>query len=173
MSDRQSARMAARLFAVQALYQMDIAKTPLETILAEFGDHRLGSEIDGVPEAEPDRDHFEAIVRGVIREQDAIDNAVNSLLSDGWHLSRIDSTLRAILRCAGFELMAIANMPAKVVVSSYTDIAHGFFDGPEGGVTNAVLDRLAKSVANSETELLPLPQAGAARADGSPDIEHE
>ncbi len=148
MSGQQDARVLARLFAVQALYQMDIAKTPLETVIREFRAYRLEEGLDGIETTQPDEAHFEALLRGVVEHQTVIDRRIDSQLSEGWKLSRIDSTLRAILRCGAFELMFIDNIPPKAVTSCYTDLAHGFFDGPEGGMTNALLDKLARNLAD-------------------------
>ena len=149
MSDkhaRQSAiaRTVARLAAVQALYQMDIAGTDLSDILAEHtsGTHmrRQGSEF-----AEADWDHFRDIVKGVVASQAALDPEINAALAEDWLLTRIDSTLRAILRAGAYELSARHDVPFKTVISEYIDLAHAFFDEAEPGVVNGVLDRLARS----------------------------
>jgi len=144
-SDRD-ARAAARLLAVQALYQMDIAKTPLENIIREFVAHRLDVSMDGVDMPEGDAVYFEKILRGVVENQTPIDRKIDDCLSENWHLARLDSTLRAILRCGVFELAYGGDAPMGVLVSQYTDIAHAFFDGPEGGIANALLDRVGQGV---------------------------
>lgn len=148
MSGQQDARVLARLFAVQALYQMEMAKTPLETVIREFRAYRLEEGLDGMQTEEPDEAHFEAVLRGVVEHQIVIDRRIDGQLSEGWKLSRIDSTLRAILRCGAFELMFLDDIPPKAVTSCYTDLAHGFFDGSEGGMTNALLDKLARNLAD-------------------------
>ena len=143
----RDARAAARLLAVQALYQMDIAKTPLENIIKEFVSHRLDVSMDGVDMPEGDAAYFEKILRGVVENQTPIDRQIDDCLSENWHLARLDSTLRAILRCGVFELTYGGDAPTGVLVSQYTDIAHAFFDGPEGGMANALLDRVGQGPA--------------------------
>ncbi len=143
----RDARAAARLLAVQALYQMDIAKTPLENIIKEFISHRLDVSMDGVEMPGGDAAYFEKILRGVVENQTPIDRQIDDCLSENWHLARLDSTLRAILRCGVFELTYGGDAPTGVLVSQYTDIAHAFFDGPEGGMANALLDRVGQGAA--------------------------
>ena len=145
------ARAAARLLAVQALYQMDIAKTPLENIIREFVAHRMDNPMDGMEMPEGDAAYFEKILRGVVDHQTAIDRQIDKYLNDNWHLARLDSTLRAILRCGVFELVFGNDAPAGVLISQYSDIAHSFFDGPEGGMANALLDRVGRAVGDGET----------------------
>lgn len=140
------ARGAARLGAVQALYQMDVAATPLDEVIDEFVEHRLGQQIEGVDIIEADVAHFEDIVRGVVREQRELDRQVNGALAKGWSLVRLDSTLRAILRCGTYELRRCKDVPLKVVINEYVDVAHAFFEGDEPGVVNAVLDRLGREI---------------------------
>jgi N utilization substance protein B len=144
--DNFETRATSRLLAVQALYQMEIAQTPLEVIIREFQDHRVENPLDGTEMPPADIAYFEFIIRGVMDYQTKIDRTIDGYLATNWRLSRLDSTLRAILRCGVCELMAEQKAPTGVVVSQYTDIAHAFFDGPEGGMTNALLDRLAKAV---------------------------
>ena len=146
LGNNRDARAAARLLAVQALYQMDIAKTPLENIIREFVAHRLDVSMDGVDMPEGDAVYFEKILRGVVENQTPIDRKIDDCLSENWHLARLDSTLRAILRCGVFELAYGGDAPLGVLVSQYTDIAHAFFDGPEGGMANALLDRVGQGV---------------------------
>ena len=144
--DNFETRATSRLLAVQALYQMEIAQTPLEVIIREFQDHRVENPLDGTEMPPADIAYFEFIIRSVMDYQTKIDRTIDGYLATNWRLSRLDSTLRAILRCGVCELMAEQKAPMGVVVSQYTDIAHAFFDGPEGGMTNALLDRLAKAV---------------------------
>ncbi len=141
-----TARAAARLGAVQALYQMDVAGTPLDDVIEEFVEHRLGKDIEGVEINAADAAHFEDVVRGVVREQRELDRQVNGALAQGWSLARIDSTLRAILRCGTYELRRCKDIPVKVVINEYVDVAHAFFEGDEPGVVNAVLDRLGRDI---------------------------
>jgi N utilization substance protein B len=141
-----NARSAARLGAVQALYQMDVAGTELDDIVDEFIHHRFGQEIEGSVYARADEAHFEDVIRGVVREQRDIDVAIHGALAKGWTLARIDATLRAILRAGAYELRRCKDIPVKVVINEYVDVAHAFFEGDEPGVVNAVLDRLGATL---------------------------
>jgi N utilization substance protein B len=143
-------RGAARLAAVQALYQMDLGGTTLPEVVAEFEAHRLGKEIDGEQYRAADAAFFRDIVAGVVRDQRTLDPAVNEILSDGWPLARIDTTLRAILRSGAYELSNRPDVPAKVVISEYVDIAKAFFDAEASGMVNGVLDGLARSLRPEE-----------------------
>jgi N utilization substance protein B len=135
---------AARLGAVQALYQMDVAGTPLPAVIGEFEAHRLGSEIEGVQLRPADLDFFRALVSGVVGEQRTIDPVIHAALPPTWPLTRIDLTLRAILRCGVFELSSRRDVPARVVISEYVDVAKAFFSADEPGLVNGVLDRVAR-----------------------------
>lgn len=137
-------RGAARLAAVQALYQMDVAGTGILEVIAEYENYRLGKEIDGAQYAEADPQWFRAIVSGVVDRQTALDPMIRSALTDDWPLSRLDSTLRAILRAGAWELSARADVPVAVIVSEYVDIAKAFYTDEEPKLVNAVLDRLAR-----------------------------
>ncbi|MDO8840191.1 MAG: transcription antitermination factor NusB [Parvibaculum sp.] len=140
------ARSAARLGAVQALYQMDVASTPLDDAIDEFTQHRLGQQVEDQEIVEADKAHFDDIVRGVVREQRELDVQVNGALAKGWSLGRLDATLRAILRSGTYELRRCKDVPVKVVINEYVDVAHAFFEGDEPGVVNAVLDRLGREI---------------------------
>jgi N utilization substance protein B len=146
-ADTYDARSSARLLAVQALYQMDIARTPLEVIIREFGEHRLEAKLDDMELPAADGTHFELVLRGVVDNQTHIDRIIDGKLAENWRLARLDSTLRAILRCGVLELTEAPQVPPKVVVSQYSDIAHAFFDGAEGGMANALLDNVARGLA--------------------------
>jgi N utilization substance protein B len=135
-----AARRAARIAAVQAVYQMELTGVDAETVASEFVDHRFGREEEM---GEPDAIFFGAIVRGVPHHQSEIDAAITKCLAQGWRLSRVDSILRAILRAAGYELIDRPDVPAKVVIDEYVDIAHAFFGGDEPAFVNAVVDKLA------------------------------
>lgn len=137
-----SARSAARLGAVQALYQMDMVGTELDDVVEEFVQYRFGKEIEGETFPEADEAHFDDVIRGVVREQRDIDQAINGALAKGWTLARIDATLRAVLRAGVYELRRCKDIPVKVVINEYVNVAHAFFEGDEPGVVNAVLDRL-------------------------------
>lgn len=139
-------RGAARLAAVQALYQMDIGGTGVLEVVAEYEEHRLGQELDGDTYLKADASWFRAIVAGVVRDQQKIDPVISASLLDSWPLSRIDSTLRAILRAGTFEVLDRKDVPIAVIVTEYVEIAQAFFEGEEPKIVNAVLDRIAKQV---------------------------
>lgn len=149
-ADTHDARSAARLLAVQALYQMDIARTPLEVIIREFGEHRMELKLEDIELPQADSAHFEMLLRGVVENQMAIDRLIDGKLAENWSLARLDSTLRAILRCGVQELIYAPHIPPKVLLSQYADIAHAFFEEAEGGMANALLDNVAKSLANDK-----------------------
>ncbi|ATN33900.1 N utilization substance protein B [Rhizobium sp. ACO-34A] len=139
-------RGAARLAAVQALYQMDIGGTGVLEVVAEYEAHRLGQEIDGDTYLKADPSWFRSIVAGVVRDQKTIDPMIRQALQDDWALSRIDSTVRAILRAGAFELLERKDVPIAVIVTEYVEIARAFFEQDEPKLVNAVLDRIAKQV---------------------------
>lgn len=139
-------RGAARLAAIQALYQMDIAGTGVLEIAAEYETFRLGREIDDIQYLAADAQWFRAIIAGVVAEQKQLDPMIRAALPEAWPLSRLDSTLRAILRAGLWELKNRPIVPVAVVVSEYVDIAKAFFGGEEPKIVNAVLDRLARRV---------------------------
>jgi transcription antitermination protein NusB len=146
---RPRSRTASRVAAVQALFQSEQAQENPETVIDQFVRHRLGDTAaehgyeDGrIPDAEVPL--FAQIVRAAVRQQDTIDAMVAEALPADWPLARIDPVLRALLRAAGAELAATDGAPSKVVINEYLDIARGFFAGPEPGLANAVLDRLAR-----------------------------
>jgi N utilization substance protein B len=139
-------RGTARLAAVQALYQMDIVGTGLLEIAAEYEAYRLGKEVDGTVYREADAQWFRAILSGVVEHQKEIDPVIGQSLTEDWPLSRLDSTLRAILRAGVYELMKRADVPVAVIVSEYVDIAKAFYEEDEPKLVNAVLDRVARRV---------------------------
>jgi transcription antitermination protein NusB len=139
-------RSAARLAAVQALYQMEMSDSSAARVITEFRHHRLGQDIDGDIYAKADEKLFVDIVDGVDQQRARIDAAVEAHLSDNWSLSRIDSTLRQLLRAAGYELMARLDTPTAVVINEYVEVANAFVERSEAGFINGVLDRLAKSL---------------------------
>lgn len=151
-SDERKAnrRGAARLAAVQALYQMDIAGTPLNEILAEFESHWLGGEVEGSQYLPAEAAFFRDIVGGTVREQRKLDPMIDSALSAGWPLKRVEALLRAVLRAGAFELDQRRDIPARVVVSEYVDVANAFVDRDETGMVNAVLDSLARQLRAAE-----------------------
>jgi len=143
-------RGAARLSAVQALYQMDIGGATLDDVIAEFESHRLGQELDGVRYLNADAKFFRDIVSGVVANQRRLDPLIHAALAHGWPLVRIDATLRAILRCGALELTERDDVPARVVITEYVDVAKAFFDEDEPKVVNGVLDRLAREARPAE-----------------------
>lgn len=136
-------RSVARLAAVQALYQMDIAGLGAEAVVREFHDHRFDRDVEGRTLAPADEAWFALIVRGVAANQSDVDGGIRKRLASGWRLERIDATARAILRAAAFELMRQPEVPTEVVIDEYVEIAKSFFEGPEPGFVNAALDRIA------------------------------
>jgi N utilization substance protein B len=145
-------RGAARLAAVQALYQMDIAGTGVNEILAEFEGHWIGREVEGAQYLPAEAAFFRDVVSGVVRDQRNIDPLVDGVLADGWPLKRIDAILRAVLRAGAYELGHRNDVPARVVVAEYVDVANAFVDREETGMVNAVLDRLARHFRKGEFE---------------------
>ena len=143
-------RSAARLAAVQALYQMDVAGKGLNEILAEFESHWIGGEIDGVQYEDADIDLFRDILKGVLADQVAIDRDTDATLQQGWPLRRVEAVMRAILRAGLFELRGKPDVPARVVITEYVDVAAAFLGGDEVGMINAVLDRLARKARAKE-----------------------
>jgi N utilization substance protein B len=136
-------RSAARLGAVQALYQMDLAGTDVGEVLAQFSARAAGEAFEDGQCGEADFPLLRQIVDGVVREQAVIDPALNAALDPTWPLTRIDSTLRATLRAAAYEIMFMPNIPARVTITEYLDVAHAFFSGEEPSLVNGVLNRLA------------------------------
>ena len=149
--DRKANRRgAARLAAVQALYQMDIAGTGLNEILAEFESHWLGREVEGEQYLPAEAAFFRDIVEGFVREQRRLDPLIDHALSEGWPLKRIESVLRAVLRAGAYELDRRRDVPGRAVVSEYVDVANAFVDRAETGMINAVLDQLARALRADE-----------------------
>jgi N utilization substance protein B len=143
-------RGAARLGAVQALYQMDIGGAPLPTVIGEFEAHRLGAELEGEQLRPADVEFFRALVSGVVEDQRRIDPVIDAALPPTWPLTRIDLTLRAILRCGVFELVSRRDIPARVAIAEYVDVAKAFFAADEPGLVNGVLDRVARDTRPGE-----------------------
>ena len=148
-------RGAARLAAVQALYQMDLSGASLPEVLAEFVSYRLGKEVDGDQYRNADPAFFRDIVAGVVRDQQTLDPIVHTTLTGGWPLARIDTTLRAILRAGAFELSSRADVPARVVIAEYVDVATAFFEDDVPGLVNGVLDALGRQLRPEEFTAAP------------------
>lgn len=136
------ARHAARLAAVQALYQMEMSGDHADDITTEFVEFRFGRE-DEITPGEPDQEFFADIVRGVPAKQKEIDKEVTKCLAANWRLSRVDSLLRAILRAGAYEILARPDVPAKVVIDEYVGLTHAFEAEDATPFINAALDKLA------------------------------
>lgn len=143
-------RGAARLAAVQALYQMDIAGAGINDIFAEFESHWLGSEVEGDTYLPAEAAFFRDVVSGVVRDQKKLDPLIDEALSKGWPLKRIEAILRAVLRAGAYELQHRKDVPGRVVVSEYVDVANAFVDREETGMVNAVLDQIGRQFRGDE-----------------------
>jgi transcription antitermination protein NusB len=143
-------RTAARLAAVQALYQIELTRAPQASVIAEFRNHRLGRESEGDGLGEADDALFADLVAGTASRRDELDRRIVEALTPDWPLERLDVVLRAILRAGAYELLARLDVPARVVISEYLDIAHAFFSGKEPSLVNGVLDRLARTLRPEE-----------------------
>ena len=146
MTTRSKSRSAARLAAVQALYQQDMEATPLTVLLHEFHQHRLGATIGDDEYHDAEVDFFDDLVMGADARRSEIDSHITSLLATGWTLDRLDKPMRAILRCGTYELLARADVPVKSVINEYVDVADGFYAKREKGFVNGLLDGMAKRV---------------------------
>lgn len=143
-------RGAARLAAVQALYQMDIAGAGINDIFAEFESHWLGNEVEGETYLPAEAAFFRDVVSGVVRDQKKLDPLIDEALSKGWPLKRIEAILRAVLRAGAYELQHRKDVPGRVVVSEYVDVANAFVDRDETGMVNAVLDQIGRQFRGDE-----------------------
>lgn len=143
---RSSARAAARLAAVQALYQQQMERVPLAPLLDEFHQHRLGAEIEDMQFNAAETAFFDDVVKGVDARRDEIDLLLSERLTTGWTLARLDKTMLQILRAGTYELIARADVPTATAISEYVDVAKAFFDDREAKFVNGVLDAVAKAV---------------------------
>ncbi|HUE79846.1 MAG TPA: transcription antitermination factor NusB [Sphingomicrobium sp.] len=141
---RSRSRSAARLAAVQALYQQEMEDTPVARLLEEFHEHRLGAMIEDAQYIDAEREFFDDIVTGVASRSAEIDAAISARLAEGWSLARLDRPMRAILRAGAYELLARSDVPVGSVISEYVDVAHAFYDKRESGFVNGLLDAIAK-----------------------------
>lgn len=146
-------RRAARTAAVQALYQLDMSDELSGTVIKQFVEHRFGNEGENT-DAAVDEEFFQEIVEGVIKYQSDIDSSISAKLSEKWKLKRLDLTLRAILRAAGYEIQRRPDVPALVIIDQYVSIAADFFEGKEPGFVNGALDQMAKAVRKAEFGLV-------------------
>ena len=153
-------RSTARLAAVQALYDAEVTGDSVDVLLKDFIDHGIGSRAivtDEEDESEtevvltaPDPLLLAAILRGSLAQAEKLDGIVAQALTGDWSIERLEQVLRAILRAAAFELTNMPDTPVRVVISEYVDIAGAFYAGPEPGLVNAVLDRIARVVRAAE-----------------------
>jgi transcription antitermination protein NusB len=141
---RSRSRSAARLAAVQALYQHEMEGTPVPRLLREFHEHRLGATIEDEKYVDAEQSFFDDVVTGADARRPEIDALIASKLADGWSLDRLDRPMRAILRAGTYELLARADVPIGSVISEYVDVAHAFYDKRESGFVNGLLDAVAK-----------------------------
>ena len=146
MKARSKARSAARLAAVQALYQLDMEALPLARLLDEFHRHRLGAEIEGDQYAEAETAFFDDVVQGVSARKDEIDALLAGKLATGWKIERLDKTMLQVLRAGTYVLLARAVVPTATVITEYVDVAHAFFEPREAKFVNGLLDAVAKVV---------------------------
>lgn len=145
-ASRSKTRSAARLAAVQALYQLDMEQTPLPALLHEFHLHRLGATIEDVTYHPAESDFFDDVVKGVDARRGEIDELIAGRLAKGWTLERLDKPMRQILRAGTYELLARIDVPTGSVISEYVDVAHAFYDKREAGFVNGLLDAIGKVV---------------------------
>jgi N utilization substance protein B len=143
-------RAAARLNATQALYQMEVAAKGINEILAEFETHWIGREIEGDQYKPAELEFFRDVLNGVLRDQVAIDQLIDATLARGWPLARVEAVMRAVLRAATYELKKRKDIPARVVITEYVDVASAFLGREETGMINAVLDKIARDLRNEE-----------------------
>jgi N utilization substance protein B len=149
---RSRSRSAARLAAVQALYQQEMEGIPIARLLREFHEHRLGATIEEAQYFEAEQSFFDDVVTGVDARRIEIDDAIADKLAEGWSLERLDRPMRAILRAGTYELLARKDVPVGSVISEYVDVAHAFYDKRESGFVNGLLDAVAKEARPARAE---------------------
>ena len=142
---RSRSRSAARLAAVQALYQMEMEATPVAKLLHEFHQHRLGATIEDTTYAAAEEDFFDDVVSGTDARREEIDALITDRLAEGWSLARLDKPMKAILRAGTYELLARRDVPVGTVIDEYLDVAHAFYDRKEVRFVNGLLDTIAKA----------------------------
>ncbi len=142
---RSLSRSAARLAAVQALYQLEMEATPVAKLLHEFHQHRLGATIEEATYADAEEAFFDDVVSGTDARREEIDALIADRLAEGWSLARLDKPMKAILRVGTYELIARPDVPTATVITEYVDVAHAFFDKRETGFVNGLLDAIAKT----------------------------
>ncbi|QNN64713.1 transcription antitermination factor NusB [Sphingomonas rhizophila] len=144
MAQRSQSRSAARLAAVQALYQQDMEGTPTARLIHEFHDHRLGATIEDVTYADAEESFFDDLVSGASARRAEIDALIAGKLAEGWSLERLDKPMKAILRVGTYELIARKDVPTATTINEYLDVAEAFYDKREKGFVNGLLDAIAK-----------------------------
>jgi N utilization substance protein B len=149
---RSRSRSAARLAAVQALYQQEMEGTPIPRLLREFHEHRLGATIEDAEYIGAEQSFFDDVVSGVDARRAEIDEVIAAKLAEGWSLDRLDRPMRAILRAGSYELLARPDVPVASVISEYVDVAHAFYDKRESGFVNGLLDAVAKQARTARAE---------------------
>ena len=149
---RSRSRSAARLAAVQALYQQEMEGIPVARLLREFHEHRLGATIEEAQYVEAEQSFFDDVVSGVDSRRAEIDEVITGKLAEGWSLERLDRPMRAILRAGAYELLARKDVPVASVISEYVDVAHAFYDKRESGFVNGLLDAVAKEARPARAE---------------------
>ena len=143
--NRSISRSAARLAAVQALYQQEMEGTPTARLIHEFHDHRLGATIEGATYIGAEQSFFDDLVSGTAARREEIDQLIAARLAEGWSLERLDKPMKAILRVGAYELIARPDVPVASVISEYVDVADAFYDKREKGFVNGLLDAIAKA----------------------------
>ena len=141
---RSTSRSAARLAAVQALYQQEMEGTPTSRLIHEFHAHRLGATIEDVTYADAEHSFFDDLVSGTMARRAEIDGMIADRLASGWSLERLDKPMKALLRVGAYELLARNDVPVASVITEYVDVAHAFYDKRETGFVNGLLDAIAK-----------------------------
>jgi N utilization substance protein B len=152
---RGDKRSAARLAAVQALYDMEISGKPVQQAVAEFESHWMNVAIDDVELKPAEEPFFRDLVAGVVQDQRLVDQKVDAALARGWPLKRVEAVLRAILRAGAYELIRRPDVPVRVVINEYVDVARAFYDGEEPGMVNAVLDAIGRDERPAELSRRP------------------
>jgi N utilization substance protein B len=140
---RPSGLSAARLLAVQALYQRAVSDQSAAEVLREFLQHRVEETIEGLKHGAVNRELLGELVEGVVKNEDMLDDMLAAVLDEDWTIERLELLLHVLLRAAAFELSDRLEVPARVVISEYVDLANAFYDGRETAFVNGLLDRLA------------------------------
>lgn len=141
---------AARLSAVQALYQIEMTDSSMDIVLEEFLRHRLSEAVEDVETVKPQSELFSQLVRGTWRRRVEIDEMIAAVLTQSWTLDRLETILRCALELGVYELIARREVPARVVINEYVDLANAFYAGAEPGMVNGILDRLARTIRPGE-----------------------